>query len=166
MKDMLHIHKYLPNEPLFINWILSEGWQSRLMPSAHGPIFFLKELREAKVRFFLGLSQRTRPIFCHKQLREKIGAILYRTKSQRTWTDFSSELLCVTIIGEVPLLDNVTPIFSRTEVSAHGPNFCRKQLQEKMGAILYRSKSQRIQTDFHYDSLCALGITVVMPYSR
>ena len=109
------------------------------MPSAHGPIFCRKELREnvgVKVRFFLGLSQRKRPTFCRKQLREKIGPIFSRTKSQRTRTDFLSELLCVTIAGEVSLLDDVTPIFYRTEVSAHGPIFCRKQLREKIGAIL------------------------------
>ena len=93
------------------------------------------------------------PIFCRKQLREKIGPIFSRTKSQRTRTDFLSELLCVTIIGEVLLLDDVTPIFSRTEVNAHGPIFCRKQLREKIGAILYRSKSQRTRTDFRSDFL-------------
>ena len=141
------------------------------MPSAHGLIFCRKELRE-KVganRFFLGLSQRTRPIFCCKQLREKIGPIFSRTKSQCTRTDFLSELLCVTIIGEVLLLDDVTPIFSRTEVSPHGPIFCRKQLREKIGAILYRSKSQRTPTNFHSNflsttknrSLCA-GYYVTM----
>ena len=45
-----------------------------VMPSAHGPIFCRKELREkvgVKVRFFLGLIQRKRPTFCRKQLREK-----------------------------------------------------------------------------------------------
>ena len=87
------------------------------MPSTHGPIFCRNELREkvgAKVRFFLGMSQRTRPIFCRKQLREKIGPIFSLTKSQRTRTDFLSQLLCVTIIGEVPLFDDVTPIFSGT----------------------------------------------------
>ena len=122
------------------------------MPSAHGPIFCRNELREkvgAKVRFFLGMSQRT----CRKQLREKIGPIFSRTKSQRKRTDFLSQLLCVTIIGEVPLLDDVTPIFSRSEVSAHGPIFCRKQLREKISAILYRCKSQRTRTDFHSDFL-------------
>ena len=96
------------------------------MPSAHGAIFCRKELREkfgVRVRFFLRLSQRRRPIFCRKQLREKIGAILHRSKSQRTRTDVLSELLCVTIAGEVSLLDDVTPIFYRTEVSAHGPIF-------------------------------------------
>ena len=116
------------------------------MPRAHGPIFCRKELREkvgVKVRFFLGLSQRKRLTFCRKQLREKIGPIFSRTKSQRTRTDFLSELLCVTIAGKLSLLDDVTPIFYRTEVSAHGPIFCRKQLREKIGAILYRSKSQR-----------------------
>ena len=123
------------------------------IPSAHGPIFCRKELREkvgVKVRFFLGQSQR---IFCCKQLREKMGPTLSRTKSQRTRTDLLSELLCVTIAGEVPLLDDVTPIFYRTEVSAHGPIFCRKQLQEIIRAILYRSKSQRTRTDFHSDYL-------------
>ena len=85
----------------------------RLMPSAHGPIFCRKELRKnfgVMVRFFLGLSQRT----------SKIRPIFSRTKSQRTRTDFLSELLCVTITGEVSLLVDVTPIFYRTEVSAHG----------------------------------------------
>ena len=129
------------------------------MPSAHGLIFCRMGLREkvgAKVRFFLGLSQRKRPTFCRKQLREKIGPIFSRTKSQRTRTDFLSGLLCVTIAGEVSLLDDVTPIFYRTEVSAHGPIICRKQLREKIGAILYRSKSQRTRTDFHSDFLSTI----------
>ena len=130
-----------------------------LMPSAHGPIFCCKELREkvgVKVRFFLGLSQRKRPTFCRKQLREKIGPIFSRTKSQRTRTDFVLELLWVTIAGEVSLLDDVIPIFYRTEVSAHGPIFCRKKLRENIGAILYRSKSQRTRTDFHSDFLSTI----------
>ena len=62
------------------------------------------------------------PIFCRKELWEKVGSeglIFSRTKSQRTRTNFLSELLCVTIAGEVSLLDDVTP----TEVSAHGPIF-------------------------------------------
>ena len=124
------------------------------MPSAHRPIFCRKELREkvgVKVRFYLGLSQHKQPTFCRKQLREKIRPIFSRTKSQRTQTDFLSELLCVTIAGEVSLLEDVTPIFYRTEVSAHGPIFCHKQLREKIGAILYRSNSQRTRTDFHSD---------------
>ena len=128
------------------------GNESIVMPSAHGPIFCRKELREkvrVKVRFFLGLSQRRRPIFCRKQLRKEIGSTFSRTKSQRTRTDFLSELLCVTIAGEVSLLDDVTLIFSRTEVRAHGPIFCLKQLREIIGAILHRSKSQRTRTDFH-----------------
>ena len=64
------------------------------------------------------------------------------------------------------LLDDVTPIFYRTDVSAHGPIFCHKQLREKIGAILFRNKSQRTRTDFHSDFLttikkngpCSLGI--------
>ena len=119
------------------------------MPSAHGPIFCPRKSRSGGP-IFSRLSQRRRPIFCRKQLREKIGPTFSRTKNQRTLTDFLSELLCVTIAGEVPLLDDVTPIFYRTEVSAHGPIFCRKQF---LGAIFYRSKSQRTRTDFH--SVCA-----------
>ena len=60
------------------------------------------------------------------------------------------------IAGEVSLLDDVTPIFYRTEVSAHGPIICRKQLREKIGAILYRNKSQRTRTDFHSDFLSTI----------
>ena len=77
-------------------------------------------------------------IFCRKELREKVGP-----KVSAHGPIFLSELLCVTIICKVLLLDDVTPIFSPTEVSAHGPIFCRKQLREKIGAISYRSKSQR-----------------------
>ena len=78
-----------------------------------------------------------------------------------TWHFYS---LCVTIAGEVPLLDDVTPSFYRTEVSAHGPIFCRMEPREIIGAILYRSKSQRTRTDFHSDfkiGPCALGITLL-----
>ena len=105
------------------------------MPSAHGPIFVVRNSEKRsgwRSDFFVG------PIF-------------YRTKSQRTRTDFLSELLSVTIAGEVPLLDCGTPIFYRTEVSAHGPIFCQKQLREIIGAILYQNKSQRTRTDFHSD---------------
>ena len=136
---------------------------------AHMDRFFVVRSSEKKLErrsdFFLGLSQRRRPIFCCKQLREKIGPTFSRTKSQRTRIDFLLELLCVTIAGEVPLLDDVTPSFYRTEVSAHGPIFCRKQLREIIGVILYRSKSQRTRTDFHSDFClrqkigpCALGV--------
>ena len=76
------------------------------MPSAHGPVFCRKELWEkvgAKIRFFLGLSQRTRPIFFSDQKsahtdRFFIGAIVCDNNrrgpivglSQRTRTDFLS----------------------------------------------------------------------------
>ena len=144
--------------PQMLNVTLSPSKQinKHHMPSAHGPIFCCKELREkvgAKVRFFLGQSQRRRPIFCRKQLREKIGPTFSRTKSQRTRTDFLSKLLCLTIAGEVPLLDDVTPIFYRTEVSAQRLIFCRKQLREIVAAILYRGNIQRTRTDFHSDFL-------------
>ena len=44
--------------------------------------------------------------------------------------------------------------------SAHGPIFCLKQLREKIGAILYRSKSQRTRTDFHSDFLSTIKKSV------
>ena len=65
------------------------------------------------------------PIFCRKELREKVGV-------------------------KVRLLDR---FFYRTEVRAHGPIFCWKQLREIIGAILYSSKNQRTRTDFHTDFL-------------
>ena len=140
------------------------------MPSAHRLIFCRKELREevgVKVRFFLGLSQRTRPPFCRKQLREKIGLIFSRTKSQHTRTDFLSELLCVTIAGEVSLLDDVTPIFYWTEVSQHRPIFVVSS-SEKRSERFYIAKvstHEQIFTPIFFlrqkIGLCALGITVL-----
>ena len=106
------------------------------MPSAHGPIFCRKELREkvgVEVRFFLGLSQRRRPIFYRKQLREKIGPTFSRTKSHRTRTDFLS---CVTIAGEVPLLDDVTPIYIELK-SAHTDRFFVGSSSEKSSERFY-----------------------------
>ena len=129
-----------------------------LMPSAHGPIFCRKELPEnvgAMVRFFLGLSQCRRLIFCHKQLREKNRTNFFSDQKLAHTDWFFIELLCLTIAGEVLLLDDVTPIYYRTEVSAHGSIFCRKQLREIIGAILYRSKSQRTRTNFHSVCVCA-----------
>ena len=40
----------------------------------------------------------------------------------------------------------------RSEVSAHGPIICCNQLQENIGAIFNRSKSQRTRTDFQCDT--------------
>ena len=51
-------------------------------------------------------------------------------------------------------------IFSRTEVSAHGPIICCNQLRENIGAILNRSKSQRIRTDFQ--SVATFMIVLIM----
>ena len=49
-------------------------------------------------------AQRTRTDFCRKQLREKIGAILYRSKSQRTRTDFHSDFCLRQKIGPCALV--------------------------------------------------------------
>ena len=118
------------------------------MASAHGPIFCRKELREK--------SRSEGPIFSRTESAQTTDFLLQAApRKNRTdfFSDQKSELLCVTIAGEVSLLDDVTSIFYRTEVSAHGPIFSRKQLREKIGAILYRSKSQRTRTDFHTDFL-------------
>ena len=131
-----------------------------LLCPAHMDRFFVVRTSEKKSEwrsnFFSDWVSANGPTFCHKQLREKIGPIFSRTKSQRTGTDFLSELLCVTIADEVSLLDDVSSISYWTEVSAHGPIFCRKQLREKIGAILYRSKSRRTWTDFHTDFLSTI----------
>ena len=116
-----------------------------VMPSAHGPIFCRKELREkvgVKVRFFLGLSQRTR-------------------------ADFLSELLCVTIAGEVSLLDDVTPIFYRTEVSAHGRFFVVSSSEKRSERFYIGAKVSAHKPIFtpifcrrQKIGPCALGISV------
>ena len=51
-------------------------------------------------------------------------------------------------------------IFSRTEVSAHGPIICCNQLRENIGAILNRSKSQRTRNDFQ--SVATFMIVLIM----
>ena len=50
--------------------------------------------------------------------------------------------------------------FSRTDVSAHGPIICFNQLRENIGAIIYRSKSQRTRTDFQ--SVATFMIVLIM----
>ena len=119
------------------------------MPSAHGPIFCSKELREkvgVKVRFYSRTESVHTTIF------------VASSSENKNRTDFFSDQKSahtdrLFIVGEVQLLDDVTLIFYRTEVGAYGPIFCRKQLREIIGAILYRSKSQRTRTDFHSDFL-------------
>ena len=63
-----------------------------VMPSTR-TVFCRKELREkveARIRLFLGLKSAHTDRFCCNQLRENIGAILYRSRSQRARTDFQS----------------------------------------------------------------------------
>ena len=123
-----------------------------------------------KVRFFIGVNQRTRTDFLSQTKHRTYLTIFYPSVIWRKRPDFLSELLCVTMAGKVPLLDYVTPIFYRTEVSAHGPNFCRKQLREKIRPIFYLTKSQGTQTDFHSNILSmtknqsVLGITRMSAY--
>ena len=124
-------------------------------------IFCRNELREkvgVKVRFFLGLSQRTRPIFCRKQLREKNRTDFF-SDQKSAYTDrlFIGAIVCDNSRRGI-IVGWRHSDFYRTEVSAHGPNFCRKQLREKIGAILYQSKSQRTRTDFHSDFLSTIKI--------
>ena len=109
------------------------------MPSAHGAIFCRKELREkvrVKVRFFLRLSQRTRPFFLSQAAPRK-NRIDFFSDQKSAYTDrFLSELLCVTIIGEVPLLDDVTPIFLGLK-SAHTDRFFVVSNSEKRSERFY-----------------------------
>ena len=62
------------------------------MPSTR-TAFCRRELREkveARIVLFLGLKSAHTDRLFSNQLRENIGAILYRSKSQRTRTDFQS----------------------------------------------------------------------------
>ena len=113
------------------------------MSSAHGPLFCCKQLQEkigVKVQFFIGLSQRTRTDFLSHTKNQTYLAIFYQSVILRTRPDFLSELLCLTMAGEVPLLDYITPIFYWTEVSAHGPIFYRRPIVERKGRFIIRPK--------------------------
>ena len=45
-----------------------------------------------------------------------------------TWHFYLIKLCTVRMAGEVPLLDYITPNFNRTDVSAHGVIFYRRQI--------------------------------------
>ena len=86
-----------------------------LMPMAHGPIFCCKELREkvgVKVRFFIGSeSAHTDRLFITDKTWDLPCDFLSECHLAHTARFFSRELLCLTMAGEVTLLDYVTPIF-------------------------------------------------------
>ena len=93
-------------------------------------------------RFFVvRISEKSRsegPIFYRSGSCSSHGPTFYRRKNIKHTSWFLSEChlahtarFCATMAGEIPLLDYVTPIFYRTEASAQGPIFCRKQLREK-----------------------------------
>ena len=136
-------------------WLMSSGSGSEYIS--------VIEMRTSQ-RYEVAYAQRTWTDFCRKELREKVGVEFLSewvnahgpTFYRRQNIDFLSELLCVTITGEVSLLMYVTPIFYRTELNARGPIFCRKQLREKIGPSFYRTKSQRTRTDFHSEFLSTI----------
>ena len=67
------------------------------MPSAHGPIFCPKKLQEkvgVKVRFFIGVSQRTWTDFLSQTKHQTYHRIFYRSVIWRTRRGVLSELLC------------------------------------------------------------------------
>ena len=88
------------------------------------------------------------------------GPIYYQIESAHLahTPNFLSELLYLTMAGEVSLLDNVTPIFCRTEVSAHGLIFYCKQIFGRKGPIFSRTKSQGTRTNFHFDFFSTIKI--------
>ena len=129
-----------------------------LMPSAHGPIFCRKELREkVKVRFVIGVSQLTRTDF------------LSQTKHRTYLTIFLSECHLAhtarffyrSYCRRGPIVGLQHSDFFIGLKSPHTDRFfCRKQLREKFGPIYYRTKCQRTRTDFLRQKIgpCALGI--------
>ena len=105
------------------------------MPSAKRADFFrCKQLQEkigVKVRSFIGLCQSTRTDFLSQTKNSGYPTIFFHSVISRTQTDFLSELLCLTMAGEVLLLNYVTPIFTGLK-SAHTDRFltqtnCRKE---------------------------------------
>ena len=93
-----------------------------VVPSAHRQIFCRKQLREkvgVKVRYFIGESQRTRTDFLSQTKHRTYLTIFIGVSFGAHDPIFLSELLCLTMAGKVPLLDYVTSIFYRTEVSTH-----------------------------------------------
>ena len=109
------------------------------MPSAHGPIFCRKELREkvgVKVRFFLGLSQHRRPYFLSQAASRKNRTDFFSDQKSAHTDRFLSELLYVTIAGVGPLLDDVTPIFIGLK-SAHTDRFFVGSSSEKSSERFY-----------------------------
>ena len=82
---------------------------------SHGHICH-KQLREkvgVKVRFFIGVSQCTQTDFLSQTKHRTYLMIFYRSVIWRTQLDFLSELVCLTMAGEVTLLDYVTRFFIR-----------------------------------------------------
>ena len=132
-----------------------------LMPSAHGPILCCKELRE-KVGFFSGVSQRTRTDFLWQTKHRTYLTIFNRSVIWCTRPDFFIRFCAWQ--WQVRSHCWIKSLrFCRTEVSAHIPIFCRKQLREKIGAIFYRTKSQRTWTDFHSDILSVCAVHYCQP---
>ena len=65
-----------------------------VMPSAHGPCFVVRNSEkksELDPTFSRTEVSAHGPIICCNQLRENIGAIFNRSKSQRTRTDFQCD---------------------------------------------------------------------------
>ena len=101
--------------------------QCPIMPSAHGLIFCRKQFREkigVKIRFFIRLSQRTRIDFLSQTKHRTYLTIFFRVSFGTHCLIFYPKYCVVTIAGEAPLLDYVTPIF-------------------------YWNKSHRTRGDFH-----------------
>ena len=99
------------------------------MPSAHRPIFCCKDLREkirVKVRFFIGVSQRTWTDFLSQTKHRTY--FFYRNFIWRTWPNFLSELLCCDNHqngrrGPIVGLHHTDQFFIGPKVSAHKPIF-------------------------------------------
>ena len=131
------------------------------MPSAHGPIFCGKELREkvgVKVWFIIRVRQCTRTDFFRRQnirstLQFFIGVSFGAHSPIFYWSDCACQWQARSHCWITSLR------FFIGLKSAH-TIFCRNQLWEKIGLFFYLAKSQHTQTDFHSDFLssCALDI--------
>ena len=139
-----------------------------IMLSPHRLIFCHKELRE-KVRYFIIVSQRTWTNFISQTNHRIYLTIFHESVIWRTQPNFLSEPFCVTMAGEVPLLDYVKPIFHRTDVRVQEQIFCYKQLRENSDQFLIGPKVSRHKPIFtliyclgQKKGLCALDINIII----
>ena len=139
--------------------------------------FCRKELREkvgVKVRFIIGVSQRTRTdFFLQTKHRTYLhGPIFFRSYCVWQWQARShcwitplrlfiglksAHTSSVSGSGYISIIEmRMSQRYEVAYAQRTWTEFCRKQLREKIGPSFYRTKSQRTRTDFHSEFLSTI----------